>query len=151
MRRALGSVLPGAALLLVTVNPAPATPSSGVGRSDLGRGTIVVTHPLNIAEGSDVVAQSITFEVGSSTGWHTHPGNTIEFVKSGAITIFDGEDPKCTPRTFSAGQAYVGPSHVHLARNDGSIPAEVVAMYTGVSPGGSIRAEADRPAKCPPQ
>jgi len=151
MRRSLPSVLPGAVLLLVTVNPAPATPSHGVGRGDLGRGTIVVTHPLTIAEGSDVMAQSITFEVGSSTGWHTHPGRTIEFVRSGSITIFDGEDSKCTGRTFSAGQAYVGPSHIHLARNDGTVPAEVVAMYTGVSPGGSNRAEAERPAQCQPQ
>jgi len=144
-------VVLGAVVLLFGVGSAPASPSHGVSRSDLGRGTVVASHAVTIAEGSDVIVQSITLEVGGNTGWHTHPGNTIELVKSGTITIFYGENPKCTARTFLAGQAYVGPGHVHLARNDGTAPAELVAVYTGVSPGGPIRAEAERPAHCPEQ
>lgn len=149
MGRVSNVVVLGALLPLLGVGSAPATPSQGVDRSDLGRGTVVVSQPVSIAEGSDVLVQSITFAVGGSTGWHTHPGNTIELVKSGSITIFYGDDPKCAGRTYSAGQAYVGPGHVHLARNDGHTPAEVVAMYTAVTPGGPNRAEAERPPHCP--
>lgn len=151
MRWVRNSVLLVALLLLFAGGAALATPPHGVNRSDLGRGTIVTSHAVDIAEGSDVVVQSIIFDVGSSTGWHTHPSNTIEFVKSGSITILDGEDAKCSARTYTAGQAYVGPGHIHLARNDGKVPAELVAMYTGVSAGGPIRAEANRPDQCPDQ
>jgi quercetin dioxygenase-like cupin family protein len=147
----MNGVVLGAAVLLFWVGSAPATPSHGVNRSDLGRGTVVASQAFTIADGSDVIVQSITFEVGGNTGWHTHPGNTIELVKSGTITIVYGEDQKCTARTFTAGQAYVGPGHVHLARNDGTTPAELVAIYTGVSPGGPIRAESERPAQCAEQ
>lgn len=149
----MNSVLLGVSLvLLVGVGSAPATPSQGVSRSDLGRGTVVAPHAVTIAQGSDVVAQSITLEAGGSTGWHTHPGNTIEILKSGTITIFYGGEPKCTSRTFSAGQAFgMVAGDVHLARNDGTTPAEVVAMYTGATPGGPIRDEAERPAHCPQQ
>src|SRR4029453_12666105 len=69
----------------------------------------------------DGVDQTITIAPGGHTGWHSHPGPALAVIKSGTLTLYDGDDPNCTPHSYSAGQAFVdqGGGHVHIARNEG--------------------------------
>src|SRR6266849_4978739 len=60
--RVMHGVVLGAVVLLFGVGSALATPSHGVNRSDLGRYTVVASQASTIAEGSDVIVQSITLE-----------------------------------------------------------------------------------------
>lgn len=80
---------------------------------------------------SDVHVVRNTFQPGGGhSGWHTHPGPSLITVTSGTISAYSGEDPTCTPEVYSAGMGFLDPGdgHVHLLRNEGSVPAVTVAV-----------------------
>jgi len=58
------------------------------------------THQVRIsAKGvSDVYVTTNVVEPGGTSGWHTHPGPRVVVVKSGTATLYDGDDPTCTPQ-----------------------------------------------------
>ncbi len=68
----------------------------------------------------------------ASTGWHTHPGHSLIIVTSGTITEYDGD---CTRHVYAVvpGQPFPtfvdpGRDHVHIIRNEGSVPASTIAV-----------------------
>jgi hypothetical protein len=46
---------------------------------------------------ADVYVVTNTVLPGGNSGWHTHAGPSIVAVKSGTATVYDGDDPSCTP------------------------------------------------------
>ena len=52
----------------------------------------------------------------AGTAIQTRASTTI---KSGTLTLYDGDDPDCTPHVYNAGSTFVdeGGGHVHIARN----------------------------------
>jgi quercetin dioxygenase-like cupin family protein len=138
-------VLPAVALfaLAVFASTVLATPQSGVSTStvakslfdeiDLNAHTIpadVWQARLKTLGQSDVYVVDNKFQPGGTTGWHTHPGPSLIFVVSGTISNYMGDDPTCTPHTYTAGQGFVdaGGSDVHMLRNDTTATAETVAV-----------------------
>jgi len=109
---------------------------------------------INVNNAGDTVMQKIVILPGGHTGWHSHPGPVVVLVASGEMSFYDGEDPTCTARTYSAGKAFVdsGQGHVHIARNEGSVPLEFYATYFDVTPGvpapGAFRIDAPNPGNC---
>ena len=70
-------------------------------------------------------------------------------VKSGTITLYDGDDPTCSPRSVSAGAVFVEePGHVHLARNEGTTTEQHVSTYI-LPLGAPTRVDAPNPGNCP--
>jgi hypothetical protein len=67
--------------------------------------------------------QSSVATPGGTTGWHSHSGPIFITVTAGAVTVYNAEDPTCTPRVFTAGQGFVEPETVHVLRNEGSVDA----------------------------
>ena len=68
----------------------------------------------------------------ASTGWHTHPGHSLIIVTSGSITDYMAD---CMPHvyTFVPGQPAPtlvdpGSGHLHIIRNEGSVPASTIAV-----------------------
>src|SRR3989442_6465487 len=56
---------------------------------------------------------------GGSFGWHSHPGPSLVTVKTGALTLYRGDDPDCTPEVVEAGSGIVDEvGDVHLVRNE---------------------------------
>ncbi len=99
---------------------------------------------------SDVYVQNNTWTPGGSTGWHTHPGHSLILVTEGAVTAYEGDDPSCTARVYTAGMGFVdeGGDHVHLLRNEGAVPAKTIAVQ--LIPAGAIRRiDATQPGNCP--
>ena len=97
------------------------------------------------------VVQQIVIGPGGHTGWHSHPGPVVVVVKTGALTFYSSEDPTCTGRTFTAGQAFIdsGQGHIHIARNlSASENVELWATYFDVPPGGAFRVDAGDPGTC---
>ncbi|MDQ3373343.1 MAG: cupin domain-containing protein [Acidobacteriota bacterium] len=93
----------------------------------------------------------LVWSPGGHTGWHTHPGPAVVLVKSGQLSFYDGEDPTCTARIYSAGQSFIdsGQGHVHLVRNESQTEnAEVWTTYFDVPPGGATRIDAPNPGNC---
>ena len=109
---------------------------------------------INVNNAGDTVMQKIVILPGGHTGWHSHPGPVVVLIASGQMSFYDSEDPTCTARTYSTGQAFVdsGQGHVHIARNEGSVPLELYVTYFDVTPGvpppGAFRIDAPDPGNC---
>jgi hypothetical protein len=107
-----------------------------------------VIHARNA---QDTVVQQIVIGPGGHTGWHSHPGPVVVVIKAGALTFYSSEDPTCTGRTYTVGQAFIdsGQGHVHIARNlSASENVELWATYFDVPPGGPFRIDVGDPGTC---
>lgn len=78
----------------------------------------------------DLVVREHAYAAGGSTGWHTHPGPVFITVTTGTLTIYEVDDPSCTPIHVSAGQGYVDTGLGHVARNETSVPATDVTVIS---------------------
>ncbi len=99
---------------------------------------------------SDVYVQNNTWAPGGSTGWHTHPGHSLILVTEGAVTAYEGHDPSCGARVYSAGTGFVdaGGDHVHLLRNEGTVPAKTIAVQL-IPANATRRIDMPAPGNCP--
>jgi len=86
---------------------------------------------------------------GGSFGWHSHPGPSLVIVKTGALTLYRGDDPTCTPQVVPAGSGFVDDGgDVHLVRNEGSVETDV--YVTSLVPRGAARRiDEPSPGNCP--
>jgi quercetin dioxygenase-like cupin family protein len=98
---------------------------------------------------SDVYVVVNTVAAGGYSGWHTHPGPSVVLVKSGTATVYDGDDPTCTPVTYPAGTGFIdaGGGHVHMVRNEGKEPL-VTEAFQIIPAGDSRRIDAANPGYC---
>jgi hypothetical protein len=86
------------------------------------------------------------------TGWHTHPGPSFIIVTQGSVTVYDGDDPACTPQVFTANtanNAFVDPGggHVHLIRNETGSAAKTIAVQL-IPAGADRRQDSPDPGNC---
>lgn len=105
---------------------------------------------LHVPNAAETAVQEIVIAPGGHSGWHSHPGPVVILIKSGQMSFYDGDDPTCTVRTYTAGQAFIdsGQGHVHIARNEGTQDLEIWAVYFDVPPGQSFRIDAPNPGNC---
>ena len=105
---------------------------------------------IRVNNAQETVMQQIVIAPGGSTGWHSHPGPVVVLIKSGQMSFYSSEDPTCTVRTYSAGEAFIdsGQGHVHIARNEGSEDLELWATYFDVPIGEAFRIDAPDPGNC---
>ena len=100
---------------------------------------------------SDLYVQSNIFAPGGSSGWHTHPGPSLVIVTQGTLTVYEGDDPSCTPHVYSANgtNAFVdiGGGDVHLVRNQGAVEARTIAVQL-IPSGAARRIDAPDPGNC---
>jgi quercetin dioxygenase-like cupin family protein len=100
---------------------------------------------------TDVYVVQNTVAAGGTLGWHTHPGPSLIFVKSGTATEYRSDDPSCTPHVYQAGQSSIvdGGSDVHVIRNEGMEP--LVTVVVAFVPAGMARRidSPTAPANCP--
>jgi hypothetical protein len=107
---------------------------------------------------SDLYVQQNTWDPSAcggcvpSTGWHTHPGPSFVTVTEGTVTVYDGDDPDCTPHVYSATgtNAFidVGGGAVHIIRNESGALARTIAVQ--LIPQGAVRRQdAPDPGNCP--
>ena len=111
-----------------------ATPSSGITQVPVASGVFDPFHVsrkfdgwkalLKVDELTTIAYQSSTAIPGGSTGWHSHPGPVFITVTAGTVTVYNAEDPACTPRVFTAGEGLVEPETVHILRNEGTVEAK---------------------------
>jgi hypothetical protein len=140
-----------------------ATPGSGVTTTILGKSLFneidinAHTIPADLWQAriktqglSDVYVVDNKFAVGSTTGWHSHPGPSLVLVTAGTLTNYSSDDPTCAPQVYTVGQSFVDPGggDSHMVRNEGSVAAEDIAVQ--LLPMGAVRkTDAPAPAGCP--
>ena len=101
----------------------------------------------------DVATQVVTFQPGGFSGSHAHPGPVFFTVRTGTLTVYEGDDPSCSPITFLAGMGAVeaGTStHSHMVRNETSSVAEAVVTYLVPvgTPQSALRTDLPDPGNC---
>jgi len=133
-----------------------ASPPSGVVPTILARGTYdafkVKSSPHSPVDFKakakspiDLVVRRHDYAVGSTTGWHTHPGPVFITVTVGQLTYYERDDPTCTGHVVSAGHGFVDNGRGHIVRNESGQPAQDVSVI--IAPvGGAFRGELDAPS-----
>lgn len=135
------------------------TLGSGVTPTIIARGNLGAFHLQSKFEGydielkshddTDIQVRSAVALPGSYSGWHTHPGPVLLVVKTGALTVYDANDPACKATVHPAGTAFFEGTTPHNVRNEGSITVEYGTVFF-VPAGGPTRIEADFPPNCAP-
>ena len=89
------------------------------------------------------------FAPGQSSGWHSHPGPSLIFVVTGTVTNYESTRPHCAGKIYTAGSSFVdeGGTDVHMLRNEGSVPAETIAVQL-IPSGQPRRIDEPEPANC---
>ena len=66
------------------------------------------------------------------------------------MTNYHGDDPTCTGQSYSAGSGFVdaGGDDVHILRNEGTVPAETVAVQL-LPQGATRKIDKPDPGNCP--
>jgi quercetin dioxygenase-like cupin family protein len=104
----------------------------------------IVTRADVSTPGREAVVARVEVAPGGSAGWHTHPGDEITYVAEGEGVMLLAGQP---PRKLVAGEGFVIPAGVvHNARNDGTQPVRLVAVYV-VEKGKPLAAPASAPAQ----
>ena len=86
--------------------------------------------------GQEVQILKRTFPVGSSSGWHVHPGVETAYLLSGEMLL---EMAGRQPMRLRAGDSFTAPRGVaHNGRNPGKIPARMVITYV-IDKGAPVR------------
>lgn len=136
-RLVIATFLVGAAVSGVAL----ATPTSGTivaetVRGDLGEKLNVHTKydngagvHLKTSGPIEVITQRIEASPGASFGWHSHPGENVNVVKQGTLTLYHAEH--CTEGiVYGPGTSFAThPAGVHLARNEGTETLVLFATY----------------------
>ncbi len=126
--------------------------------SSLATGQPVVAKALAVgkmkattihANSGSMILETYTVKPGGSFGWHAHGAPVAVIVTGGTLTVFDPSVNACAPFKVGKGQSFVEPAnHVHLARNDGTKPATVYALYLGVPTSSHAYIQKAEPAGC---
>jgi quercetin dioxygenase-like cupin family protein len=126
--------------------------------SSFGAGPPIITKVLATgkmqattihATSGAMILDTYTIKPGGSFGWHVHGAPVAVVVTGGTLTVFDPSVNACAPFKVSKGQSFVEPAnHVHLARNDGTRPATVYALYLGVPKPSDGYIKKTQPAGC---
>jgi quercetin dioxygenase-like cupin family protein len=142
MLRKTGLAAVGLALLtaVVMVGVAIATPPSGV-TAETWRGNVQgqlnlftqfspgVSARIKTKGAFEIVVQKIVAEPGATFGWHYHPGENVNVVAQGTLSLYHAK--KCTREVvYPTGSGFsTSPDEVHLARNEGTDTLVIYATY----------------------
>lgn len=99
---------------------------------------------------SDVYVQNNVWQPSGSTGWHTHLGHSLIIVTAGTVTAYEGDDPDCTPHTYTVGMGFVdaGGNHVHIIRNESTTDVAQTVAVQVIPAGQPRRIDAPDPGNC---
>lgn len=158
-KRAIGAGFLAGLVVFAVAAVALATPGSGVTSTvfavgsfdELEAKTITSDWQARISTkgATDVHILENRIVPGGTFGWHSHPGPSIVVVKSGALTLYRGDDPTCTGQVVPAGSGFVDDGgDVHVVRNEGSVDA-VVYVTSLVPHGATRRIDEPSPGSCP--
>jgi quercetin dioxygenase-like cupin family protein len=159
MKKLIGGVAFAAGLVVLVTAAALATPPSQVTSTvfAVGKFSEIDAKTLSSSWQARIATKGVTdlhvlenrIAAGGSFGWHSHPGPSLVIVKTGALTLYRGDDPHCTPHVVEAGSGFVdNGGDVHLVRNEGTV--ETVVYVTSLVPeGAQRRIDQQSPGNCP--
>lgn len=165
LRRTVPVFIGITALLTVLIANALATPGSTTIVVQTARGAFAKDIDLKTEFEDDVeveietdgpielITQRIEAPPGATFGWHSHPGENVNVIFQGTLTLY--HDEKCTKGiAYGPGTAFpTSPDQVHLARNLGTDTVVFFATYFAPkkTPPLPVRVDAPLPGSGCPQ
>jgi quercetin dioxygenase-like cupin family protein len=125
-------------------------PSGSLSHSLKEEGSEQLWRSMRTAAGSsDIYVQNNVWAPGGSTGWHSHPGQSLIIVTAGKVTNYEGHDPTCKPHVYKTGMAFVDPGgdHIHILRNEGAVEAKTTSVQF-IAADASRRIDVADPGNC---
>ena len=155
-----GGAISAANVLATPPSPPPDLTTTILAKSTFNEMLLTAkTHPANLWRAkikthgaSDFYVVDNKLAPNATSGWHSHPGPSLIEVIHGSVTDYEAHGRgHCPPRVYAAGSGFVDPGgdDVHMLRNEGTEPAETIAVQ--LLPQGADR-RIDAPAKpdgCP--
>ncbi len=106
--------------LFVAASSACLAQNSGVSRTEVTKADVSVP-------GRDAIISRVEIVPGGKLGWHTHFGDEISYVESGVVTLLVAGKHE---QKIGPGGGFVVPAGaVHSARNDGSVPVQLIVVH----------------------
>jgi quercetin dioxygenase-like cupin family protein len=104
---------------------------------------------IEAKQGVSIATQTITFEPGHKSGWHSHPGPVFISVKQGTMSFYDDH---CNRIVRTAGEGFldVGDDE-HFAINETDTTAINVVTYFVPPDQTQLRFDEPMPVTCPIQ
>ncbi len=103
---------------------------------------------INTKGESDIWILENRIAPGGTFGWHSHPGPSLVVVKTGSLTLYRADDPKCAGQVVEAGSGFVDAGgDIHVVRNEGNIETVVYVMSL-VPRGAGRKIDQPKPANC---
>jgi quercetin dioxygenase-like cupin family protein len=101
----------------------------------------------------ELISQRIVAQPGATFGWHSHPGENVNVIAQGTLTLY--HDEECAVGTeYPAGSAFsTHPDEIHLAKNLGTVDLVLFATYFApkTTPPTAVRVDQPLPAAGCPQ
>ena len=104
---------------------------------------------------SDLYIQSNVWQIGATTGWHSHPGHSLILITSGTLTNYESDERgRCTAHVYTGTPTHPatlvdeGGDHVHQIVNTGGTVATGYAVQL-IPAGAMRRIDAAQPEHCP--
>jgi quercetin dioxygenase-like cupin family protein len=101
----------------------------------------------------ELISQRIVAQPGATFGWHSHPGENVNVIAQGTLTLY--HDEECAVGTeYPAGSAFsTHPDEIHLAKNLGTVDLVIFATYFApkTTPPTAVRVDQPLPAAGCPQ
>ena len=104
---------------------------------------------LNTKGQIEIIMQRVVVPPGGSLGWHTHPGENVNVVAQGTLTLYHAR--KCTmAMPYGVGDSFAThPKDVHLARNEGTGDVVFFATYFAPKATPALPVRIDQPSPGP--
>jgi quercetin dioxygenase-like cupin family protein len=107
-------------VLLAAASSACFAQTSGVDRTEVTRSDVSVP-------GREAIVSHVEIAPGGKLDWHTHFGDEISYVESGTVTLLVAG--KKEQNIVAGGGFVVQAGLAHSARNNGSVPVELVVVH----------------------
>jgi len=138
-----------AALGLIAAGAAYSAASPPITAQPLGSARLAKPFTVRVKPGDLTVLQAKVMP-GGDFGWHTHRSPVAVAVLGGTLSLYDSSEPTCTADRIAAGHGFIEvANHIHLARNEGTVPVRLLVVYLGAPHGAQPDVPAAQPQQCP--
>ncbi|HEY1995896.1 cupin domain-containing protein [Paraburkholderia sp.] len=124
-------------ILFIAASSVCLAQNTGVSRTEVIKADVSVP-------GREAVVSRVEIAPGGKLGWHTHAGDEISYVESGELTLLVAGKPE--QKIAAGGGFVVQAGAVHSARNDGTLPVQLITVHV-VDKGKPLATPAAPPAE----
>jgi quercetin dioxygenase-like cupin family protein len=132
---ALGAFLLGGVVVAAAIVPPSGFHPKIIADGKIAKASEIDAHGIEFSsrKNARVIVQTVEFDGGGKSGWHTHPGLTVVTVVDGSVIDRSGCD---APVVYTANQSFVEPANTPGSVENVSATVKAHAVATLIVPDG---------------